>query len=129
MTKLSPSVITPLLHQFEATDEKEIYQQLEKTRVYRIGVGVRREAAGSPSFFFELTLQLATENGTVDLHRLETALALLQALHAQGYTLSFQDGSTSISCEKLLTQQMLFHEYATLQRLIKQQQGTPQTPR
>jgi hypothetical protein len=87
-----------LMEEAKTSRDKEAYKLLEKTPSYRIGVGARTDSPDPASFFIEVIVKLSTESGEVNLPRLEKTLRLLKALHARGYSLTYQD-DTSISCE------------------------------
>ncbi len=86
-----------LIEEAKTSRDKEAYRLLEKTPSYRIGVGARTELP-NPALFVEVIIKLSTENGDVNLSRLEKTLRLLEALQTRGYSLTYQDGN-SISCE------------------------------
>jgi hypothetical protein len=88
-----------LMEEAKTSRDKEAYKLLEKSPLYRIGVGARTDSPNPPSFFTEVIVKLSTENGEVNLPRLEKTLHLLKALQKRGYSLTYQDDN-SISCEK-----------------------------
>jgi hypothetical protein len=100
------------------SEDKETYRQLEKTRSYRIGVGSRRDSSAEPLFFLEVLLVLSDGTDEVDISRLEKIVHLLKPLHARGYTLSYLDGTNSISCEIIVPYQKLSKEYHSVQLLV-----------
>jgi hypothetical protein len=119
MTKATLSDIKKLTEAINTSRDKEIYQQLEKNSAYRIGVGARAESPGTLFFFLETLITLSTENGAVNLSRLEKILHFLKTLHSRGYILSYLNGTDSISCEILLSHQKLFKEYIVVKSLVK----------
>jgi hypothetical protein len=85
-----------------ASQNKEAYHLLEKTRSYRVGVGARANEP-APSFFVEAVINLSSENGEADLTRLENILTCLKSLKSRGYSLTHDDGNC-ISCERTAIQ-------------------------
>ena len=118
MTTRIPSIKT-LINAMRASSDKEAFRQLETTRGYRIGIGVRQETTSEPSFYVEVLLSLSEKTDVVDLSRLEHALCLLKSLQARGYSLSYLDGMTCVSCEIILPYNKLSSEYAFLKALAE----------
>jgi hypothetical protein len=106
-----------LAKQAKASPDKEAYKQLEKTSLYRIGVGARAEAGGA-SFFLEVLLALSAGSDEVDLGHLEKALNCLKTLKARGYLLTFEDNN-KISCEATLKVGNPNQEYLAVKSVLK----------
>jgi hypothetical protein len=119
--RLAKQIDTAALSQ-QATSSiaKEAYLQLEKTQAYRIGVGARATLPTNSSFFVEINFSLSSEDGKVDLQRLENILACLKALEARGYTLTYDD-SNCISCETKENVLNPNEEYREIKVLIEHQ--------
>jgi hypothetical protein len=62
-------------------------------------------------------VKLSTENGEVNLPRLEKILRLLKALQTRGYSLTYQDDNT-ISCETTISIHELSQEYEAAKSMI-----------
>ncbi len=113
-----PSIET-LTNAMRASKDKEAFRQLDRTRGYRIGIGVRQEATGEPRFYVEVLLDLSGKIDAVDLPRLENVMRLLRSLQARGYSLSYLDGTTCIFCEVTLPYTKLSSEYTFLKSLME----------
>jgi hypothetical protein len=98
MKPIQPININALLKQAEASEDKETYQNINKTSTCKLGVGAR-VGAPQPSFFIEIIVNLCPDCSEVDLTFLEQALNCLKELKANGYTLNCHDDN-NISCEK-----------------------------
>jgi len=107
-----------LIEKAKTSKDKEAYKLLEKTTSYRIGVGARVDKPDLSSFFIEIVFNLSTENGEVNLLRLEKTLRLLKTLKAKGYSLTYQ-GDNSISCETTTSIDELSHEYVAAKAMVK----------
>ncbi len=111
--------IETLTNALRASKDKEAFRQLDKTRGCRIGIGVRQEATGEPRFYVEVLLSLSGNTDAVNLPRLENVIRVLQSLQARGYSLSYLDGTTHISCEITLPYKNLLSEYSFLKSLAE----------
>jgi hypothetical protein len=107
-----------LTESLTASKEKETYRQLEKTNIYRVGVGARKELPDAPIFFFEVLLTLSTNRSDVDLLHLEKTIHILKALRERQYVLTYLDGTNSISCELVLPFGKLAEEYVSIKTLV-----------
>ncbi len=99
------------------SEHKESYRVIEKSRSYRIGVGVRLASSGQPSFFLEALVYVCPNSPSVDISLLEKNLMLLKELQARGYSMSCQDDSC-ISCETTVPPQNLAAELETIKSTI-----------
>jgi len=99
--------------------KEEAYVQLDKTQIYRIGVGARVNPPSTSSFFMEVIIKLSAENDEVDLQRLENTLACLKALKARGYTLAYENGNC-ISCETTTAVQHPKEEYQAIKAVMQE---------
>lgn len=106
-----------LIEEAKTSRDKEAYKLLEKAQLYRIGVGARTNSSNSPSFFIEVIVKLSTENGEVNLSRLDKILRLLKALQTRGYSLTYQDDN-SISCETTTSIHEISQEYEAAKSII-----------
>jgi len=118
MVKTTVPELKALTDAINISKDNETYKQLEKTRSYRIGVGARRDSCAEPLFFLDVLIMLSDGTDEVDITRLEKIVHLLKALHARGYTLSYLDGTNSISCEITVPYQKLSQEYHSVQLLV-----------
>ena len=116
MNQTKPIETKALIEEAKTSRDKEAYKLLEKTPSYRIGVGARTELP-NPTLFIEVIVKLSTENGEVNLSRLEKALRLLKALQTRGYSLTYQDGN-SISCETTTSIHEISQEYDAAKSII-----------
>jgi len=117
MSLTKPLDTKALIEKAKASRDKEAYKLLEKSPSYRIGVGARTDSQNSPSFFIEIIVKLSTENGEVNLPRLEKTLHLLKTLQKRDYSLTYQDDN-SISCEKTTSIHEIFREYNDAKSII-----------
>lgn len=120
VTQNKPINLEALIKEAKTCKEKEAYIQLEKTAIYRIGVGARADSSDSPSFFLELVLKLSQENSELDLPRLEKNLAFLKTLQTRGYAITYQDNN-SVLCEIKSSNQEIYLEYTTVKTLAETQ--------
>jgi len=120
MNGLGKKDIDVLRDRFRKNKEGEVFRLLEKGRRVRLGVGMRRATVGSPSCFLELIIQLSLKDESVNLERFERIIVVLHALQARGYMFSFQDGSSSIACEKEVGESNMVNEYDALQSLVRE---------
>ena len=118
MTKPKPIDTKNMAEEARTSKLKETYRLLEKNQTYRIGVGARANLPETSSFFVEVVLNLAAENGEVDVARLEKILAFLKAIKARGYSLTFEDGNC-ISCETTAAVENPSEEYFALKTMMK----------
>jgi len=102
----------------EASDHGEAYRVLERSAIYRIGVGARLPPSGPTVFFIEVLVH-ACQDAEVDLRLLEQALRFFEALKARGYSLRWEDDA-SVSGEIVVSPQTLASEYEALSSQIKQ---------
>jgi hypothetical protein len=116
MNQTKPIDTKVLIEEAKTSRDKEAYKLLEKTPLYRIGVGAR-SGSPDPLFFIELIVKLSTENGEVNLQRLEKTLCSLKALQKRGYSLTYQDDN-SISCEITTSIREIFKEYTAAKSII-----------
>jgi hypothetical protein len=115
---LKPPDPEALMAEAKASCDKEAYHIIEKTKIYRIGVGANADSANSTPFFVEVTICLATETSDVDLPRLERTLRCLRTLKERGYHLTYQDGN-SILCEAAKTALNMNQECVAVKSLMK----------
>jgi hypothetical protein len=102
--------------------DKEAYKLLEKSPLYRIGVGARTNSPNLPSFFIEVIVRLSTENGEVSLPRLQKTLHMLKELQKRGYSLTYQDDN-SISCEIATSIHEISQECETAKSLVNRKKS------
>ncbi len=121
MEKQKPIDVKALSKLAQNSKEKEVYVQLEKKRFCRIGVGARKNAPTSTSFFMEVIVNLSADDSQVDLMHLENALTCLKALKARGYALTYE-GEACISCETTSAVQNPNEEFRAIKALIKEAQ-------
>jgi hypothetical protein len=122
MHQTKPIDTKALIEEAKTSRDKEAYKLLEKTPSYRIGVGARTDSLNPPSFFIEVIVKLSTENGEVNLPRLEKTLCLLRALQTRGYSLTYQDDN-SISCETTRSIHEISQEYDAAKLLINRRKA------
>ena len=103
MNQNGPIDTQALAEAAKASKHKETYLQLEKTPLYRIGVGARAD---------------------VDLPVLENVIACLNTLHKRGYLLAYDDGH-AVSGEKKNIPR-LNAEYLTIKSLLETAFKKPQ---
>lgn len=118
MKQNTPLKATMLLKEAETSEHQEAYQTLEKTENYRIGVGARLTPPNLPSFFVEILIYLAPDDGKVDAAVLEKSVSTLRELQARGFKAAFQDGNC-ISCEKQISAAKLLREHEQATSLMK----------
>ncbi len=112
-------IVKALHERMNASDEKEVYRQLEKTSWYRTGLGVRLVGKKPPALFLEVTLRLSSSDGAVDVARLEKITAVLRGLQARSYLLMYHDGGT-VDCEKAVEEEKLPEDYGALRVLLRE---------
>jgi hypothetical protein len=118
MKQNTPIGVAALLEEAKASEHKEAYQTLERTVNYRIGRGVRLTPPNPPSFFVEILIYLAPENGKVDLRVLEKIISALRELQERGFRALFQDDNC-LSCEAQVPAERLTAEYERDKALMK----------
>ena len=126
MNQTKPIDTKALMEEAKTSRDKEAYKLLEKTPSYRIGVGARTDSPNPPSFFIEVIVKLSTENGEVNLPRLEKTLRLLKALQTRGYSLTYQDDN-SISCETTTSIHEISQEYDAAKSIINRMKARAKT--
>jgi len=110
--------VKALLEEAKNSEHKESYRILERNPKYRIGIGIRLESSGQPSFFIETLVYLCPNPSKIDLSLLEKTVILLKELQARGYSLSCQDDHC-ILCETTVPPQNLAAEYETIKSITK----------
>jgi len=110
--------IKALLEEAKNSQHKESYRVLERSWNHRIGLGVRLESSGQPSFFIEALIYLCPNPSKIDLSLLEKNLMFLKELQVRGYSLSCQDDKC-IACETIVAPQNLAAEYETILSITK----------
>ncbi len=110
--------VQALQEEAKNSEYKESYRVLERSRNYRIGLGVRLEPTDQPSFFFEILVYLCPQSSKFDLQVLEKNLMFLKELQVRGYSLSCQD-DRCIACETISPPQNLAAEYETIKSITK----------
>ena len=123
MNQTKPIDTKALIEEAKTSRDKEAYKLLEKTPSYRIGIGARIDSLNPPYFFVEVIVKLSTENGEVNLPRLEKTLRLLRALQTMGYSLTYQ-GDNSISCETTTSIHEIYQEYDAAKSIINRMKST-----
>ena len=118
MKQNTPIGVAALLEEAKASEHKEAYQTLERTVNYRIGRGVRLTPPNPPSFFVEILIYLAPDNGKVDLRVLEKSVSALRELQERGFRALFQDDNC-LSCEAQVPAERLTAEYELDKALMK----------
>jgi hypothetical protein len=105
-----------LLKEAQSSDHKESFRVLEKTKEYRIGMGVRT-ATHPPSFFLEVIVyRQSPKNGSI-LSDITQQLPLLKKLQEEGYLVSCQDEGCTV-LEMLITRDSLSEELSSLKSFI-----------
>jgi len=125
MNQTKPIDTKALMEEAKDSRDKEAYKLLEKSPLYRIGVGARTDSPNPHSFFIEVIVKLSTENGEVSLLRLQETLHILKELRKRGYSLTYQDDN-SISCEIATSIHEISQECETVKSLLigkKMQRG------
>ncbi len=117
MTQINPIDTASLARDAAQSKHKETYRLLEKNQTYRIGIGARAKTPTPPYFFVEAIINLS-QDGEVNLTRLEKILQCLKALRARGYSLTYED-CNCISCETAHPIQDPNEEYRTIRELMK----------
>lgn len=110
-----------LLELANKSADKESYMVLQKTEVYRIGVG-GRATSPNPSFFIEVIVNLSNETKKVDLAQLENILGCLRMLQTRKYSLAYEDNNY-VQCEITVAPQDLNEEYLTVKSLLETRLG------
>jgi len=110
--------IQALRKEADSSEHKEAYKVLEKSKNYRIGVGVRLESTNQPSFFLEVLVYLCPNSPQVDISLLQKNVMFLRELQARGYSLVCQDDNC-ISCETTVSLQNLASEYETVKMVME----------
>lgn len=105
-----------LLKEAQSSEHKESYRVLEKTKNYRIGVGVRTSAE-SPSFFLEVIIYRHSTKEHSTLSDIAQQLPLLKNLQERGYLVSCQDEICTV-LEMLVPQDSLSTELSYLKATI-----------
>jgi hypothetical protein len=118
MTKPAQLDTGKLARHAQSSIEKEAYVQLEKTGMYRIGVGARANQSNASTFFVEVLINLSAENKEVDLQQMEDIVACLKALKLRGYSLTYEDGNC-ISCETKTAVEDPSQEYRIVKTLMQ----------
>jgi hypothetical protein len=124
MKKNTPIDTGTLLEEAKASEHGEAYRTLERSKNYRIGVGVRLTPPKSPFFFVEVIISLCSSLDEVDLDAVTKSLACLKKLEDRNYALTCQDGNY-ISCELTVTALNLIEEFHETQMLIKESFSYP----
>ena len=102
----------------EGSEHKEAFLVLEKSKHYRIGVGVRLPSSNHPSFFIEILVYLCLNASQVDLSLLEKKVNFLKELQGRTYVLICQqDGS--ICSELIISPKNLATEYETINSIVE----------
>jgi hypothetical protein len=117
MTPSTQIDITSLLKEANASEQKESYRMVEKTKNYRIGVGVRLSPI-SPSFFLEIILYHLPAYKNHPLSDPLQQVPFLKRLQERRYTISCQE-ETCTALERILPQDSLSSELTYLKTLLK----------
>ena len=118
MKESRPFDAATLLKEAETSEYREAYRAIEKNLNYRIGVGVRLTPPHPPSFFIEILIYLAPDDGKVDVAVLEKSVSTLRELQARGFKAAFQDDNC-ISCEAQVSKERLLTECELDKTLMK----------
>ena len=121
MTPQNPIKTDELLDTAKKATDKESYQVMHKTQLYRIGVGARANPPDA-SFFIEVIVNLSDESKKVDLAKLENITRFLRILQTRKYTLNYEDDNC-IQCETTKANQDLNEEYLSIKTLLETQLG------
>jgi hypothetical protein len=108
--------IHSLLKEAHASEQKESYRVVKKTKKYRIGIGVRLSAA-SPSFFLEIIVYNLLTDENWYLSDSFQQVPFLKTLQERGYTISCQE-ETCTALERILRQDSLSTELLYLKTLL-----------
>jgi len=107
-----------LQEQAKESEDKESFKVLEGWRNCRIGVGVRFESSGVPSFFIEVLVKLCSNLSPFDLGLMERSLFLLKKLKSRGYSLNCEEDAC-ISCELAIVPEKLLVELESVGSLAR----------
>jgi hypothetical protein len=118
MKQNTPLNAAALLEEAIASEHHEAYQTSWRTVNYRIGIGVRLTPLNPPSFFVEILIYLAPDNGKVDLRVLEKSVSALRELQERGFRALFQEDNC-LSCEAQVPAKRLTAEYELDKALMK----------
>lgn len=119
MTQKNSIIADELLEIAKKSTDKESYQVMHKTQLYRIGVGARVTSPDA-SFFIEVIINLSDETKKVDLTKLENTTRFLRILQTRKYTLNYED-ENCIQCETTKSSKDLNEEYLSIKKLLKTQ--------
>jgi len=101
------------------TEGGELYRQIARSDMFRLGVVASASAAGDVSFRIELLLRIYSAEGEAKPSALVKAAILLKAIARRGYAPRHQDGGW-ISCEKQVARSGLVRECESLLRTIEE---------
>jgi hypothetical protein len=108
--------VRSLLKEAQSSEHKESFRVLEKTKDYRIGVGVRISTK-SPSFFLEVIIYQHSTKEHLTVSDITQQLPLLKKLQERGYLVSCQDEVCSV-LEMTIPRDSLLVELAYLKTSI-----------
>lgn len=107
-----------LREQAKKSEAKESFEVLERRRNCRIGVGVRFESDGVPSFFIEVLIKLCSGLSPLDLGLMVTSISLLQKLKSRGYSLNCEEDGC-VSCELAVPPEKLPIELESCKSIVR----------
>ena len=119
MTQKKPINTDELMETAKKSTDKESYQMMHKTQIYRIGVGARATPTDLV-FFIEVIVNLTDESKKVDLTQLENTTKFLRMLQTRNYSLTYEDDNY-IQAETTRTGRDLNEEYLYIKALLKTQ--------
>ena len=111
--------VDELLEIAKKSSDKESYRVMNKTQLYRIGVGAR-VTSPEATFFIEVIVNLSDETKKVDLTKLENTTRLLRILQTRKYALNYEDDNC-IQCETTKSDQDLDEEYLSIKIQLEKQ--------
>jgi len=87
--------VRTLIKEADSSEHKESFHVLERTKMYRIGFGVRTSLKSS-SFFLEVSIYSHSINEHNTRSNITQQLPLLKKLQKRGYMISCQDETCTV---------------------------------
>jgi hypothetical protein len=105
-----------LIQEARSSEQKESYRVVEKTKQYRVGIGVRISAS-SPSFFLEVIVHPLSTNKDTPNSKFTQHLVLLKTLQKQGYSIICQEETCTV-LEKISPKESISIELMNLKTTL-----------